>query len=95
MIWFCIFTSPGSSFSFGSANSPPEAAKPFSFNASAPSPAPAAFSFSAPNQGAQNAFQFNATPQPAAANIFSIGPGSGSNTAKTGRPMKTAVRRMK
>lgn len=79
---------------FGSTSSQPEAAKPFNFGgpATAPAATPVPFSFSAPNQNNQNAFQFNAQP---AANIFSIGPGSGTNTAKTGRPIRQAVRRMK
>lgn len=83
------------SFAFG-AQSTQDPPKPFNFN-SGPTSAPtqgtsAPFSFSAPNP---NSFQFNAVQQqPATANIFSIGPGT-PTTTKTGRPMRTATRRIK
>lgn len=86
----------GTGFSFNAANNTTEAAKPPAFGFGGPATAPAAqsaFSFNAPNP-TQNAFQFNAQQQPPA-NIFSIGPGSGTNTTKTGRPMRTATRRIK
>lgn len=83
-------------FAFG-AQSTQDASKPFNFN-SGPTSAPtqgaaAPFSFSAPPN--PNAFQFNAAQQqPATTNIFSIGP-STPTTTKTGRPMRTATRRIK
>lgn len=87
----------GNSFSFNAQNNSTDAAKPFAFGgpATAPAATQSAFSFNAPTPGpgpAPNAFQFNAQPP---ANIFSIGPGSGTNTTKTGRPMRTATRRIK
>lgn len=88
-----------STFSFGSSNTT-DAAKPFAFGA-APTSAPAApaeqqpFSFNAPNANAPS-FNFSAMPQqPQVNNIFSIAPGSGMTTSKTGRPMRTATRRIK
>lgn len=98
-IFFSIYL--GGSFPFSGANNQADASKAFNFGGSVTAPvvpvASAPFSFNAPAQPAQNAFQFNATPspQPVAGNIFSIGPGSGANTTKTGRPMRTATRRIK
>ncbi|XP_031635847.1 uncharacterized protein LOC116348834 [Contarinia nasturtii] len=85
----------GSSFAFSATNQP-EAAKPFNFGgpSTAPAESVAPFSFNSPSAApAQNAFQFNAAPQQPTTNMFSIGPGS--STTKTGRPMRTATRRMK
>lgn len=87
----------GTAFSFNAPNNSADTSKPFAFGgpATAPAATAASFSFNAPNQTPPpNAFQFNAQ-QPAATNIFSIGPGSGTNTTKTGRPMRTATRRIK
>lgn len=96
-----------STFTFG-ANAT-DTSKSFNFNANpsdntnnmfgGPTTAPAVvapFTFSAPGglgtaTPSANAFQFNA--QPAAANIFSIGPGNTSNAAK-GRPIRQATRRI-
>ena len=93
-IFLAIFYLGSGSFSFNANNNPSDASKGFNFGGSATAPVAAAttpFSFS---PATPNAFQFSASPQmqqPAAANLFSI---PGGSTTKTGRPIRTATRRI-